>query len=408
MTLADQSGSKRKRGRQPRSLEHAVSKELSFDKVESSFISPSIQDDYQVQSTDAISAEPRFDQFPDRHVVSTIDDLPPPEHSIAASIEDVVTSSEHQPISASLDAASDDRIAELQPANDAPSHFQVPEEQISQPDSHTCPENQAIAITCALPPLLEVVDQSKSEVPHLVHHHVETFHVGKTPGKVNEVNHDGSDKKPVLTYGKKQTTSRLAMYPADEVALLPSFKPVHVASPYSVHLPGISVAANLNDSLSKTIDAVENETEVIPRMAALEDLEGEVNPLSQVPLEEVYQSRQMEIDQSESHAQLTTPFEEQPQLIENAITIEPTSAQTPSLDTSDIKKPIVTFELYKLPGEWKFKCRCGEVCSYYEKARFQPKRLKYSCVDCGVFSHAECMFGERITMEELQQRQVSI
>ena len=55
--------------------------------------------------------------------------------------------------------------------------------------------------------------------------------------------------------------------------------------------------------------------------------------------------------------------------------------------------------------KWKFDCRCGEVCSYYEKYIFHPTGRMYECTSCKNWSHVLCNFGD-ISDEELGQGQV--
>jgi hypothetical protein len=42
---------------------------------------------------------------------------------------------------------------------------------------------------------------------------------------------------------------------------------------------------------------------------------------------------------------------------------------------------------------WKFKCKCGEVCSSYEKSIFHPAGQWYECSKCEVWSHVHCNLG---------------
>ena len=44
--------------------------------------------------------------------------------------------------------------------------------------------------------------------------------------------------------------------------------------------------------------------------------------------------------------------------------------------------------------EWKFSCKCGEVCSSYEKYIFHPTGLQFQCGLCHVWGHVQCNFGK--------------
>jgi hypothetical protein len=57
---------------------------------------------------------------------------------------------------------------------------------------------------------------------------------------------------------------------------------------------------------------------------------------------------------------------------------------------------------------WKFKCKCGEVCSSYEKKLYQPKGAIFSCSQCETRSHVLCTLGPTVTQEEALQMKVSI
>jgi hypothetical protein len=61
---------------------------------------------------------------------------------------------------------------------------------------------------------------------------------------------------------------------------------------------------------------------------------------------------------------------------------------------------IVTTDLTEVPFNWGFDCSCGEKCSYYEKAIYHPKMLKYSCTECANFCHVSCMFPNEKNIEE--------
>lgn len=58
--------------------------------------------------------------------------------------------------------------------------------------------------------------------------------------------------------------------------------------------------------------------------------------------------------------------------------------------------------------EWKFKCRCGEVCSSYENPKNHPSGLIYQCSKCSIWSHAKCNYGEKITPEDIERIEVNI
>ena len=63
-------------------------------------------------------------------------------------------------------------------------------------------------------------------------------------------------------------------------------------------------------------------------------------------------------------------------------------------------------DLDNAAGEWRFKCICGETCSWYENPLYRPKGRKFECTNCGLWSHVNCMFGERITNQEVQAMEV--
>jgi predicted SprT family Zn-dependent metalloprotease len=71
-------------------------------------------------------------------------------------------------------------------------------------------------------------------------------------------------------------------------------------------------------------------------------------------------------------------------------------------------KSIIKYDLSRVPGEWKFKCKCGEVCSHYENPLYHPVGAKYACTECGTFSHVLCMFGQKMSEEDLKKMPVSI
>ena len=68
---------------------------------------------------------------------------------------------------------------------------------------------------------------------------------------------------------------------------------------------------------------------------------------------------------------------------------------------------IIQYDLSLDPSEWKFKCKCGEVCSYYENPLYHPRGAKYACTECGTYGHVACVFGERSTETDLQKLIVS-
>jgi DNA-directed RNA polymerase subunit RPC12/RpoP len=57
-------------------------------------------------------------------------------------------------------------------------------------------------------------------------------------------------------------------------------------------------------------------------------------------------------------------------------------------------------------GEWRFKCLCGEVCSWYENPLYRPSGRKYQCTNCSIWSHVNCMFGDKITDKDLHNMKV--
>jgi predicted RNA-binding Zn-ribbon protein involved in translation (DUF1610 family) len=62
--------------------------------------------------------------------------------------------------------------------------------------------------------------------------------------------------------------------------------------------------------------------------------------------------------------------------------------------------------LEKSDEKWKFKCICGEVCSWYEKVSHRPKGKIYECTSCGVWSHVKCMFGKKAKLAQVAKMSV--
>jgi hypothetical protein len=58
-------------------------------------------------------------------------------------------------------------------------------------------------------------------------------------------------------------------------------------------------------------------------------------------------------------------------------------------------------------GDWKFSCKCGEVCSWYENVLYHPAGKWYECTMCHVWSHVLCMYGERQTDADMEKINVS-
>jgi hypothetical protein len=58
-------------------------------------------------------------------------------------------------------------------------------------------------------------------------------------------------------------------------------------------------------------------------------------------------------------------------------------------------------------GNWRFKCICGETCSWYEDPLYRPTGRKYQCSNCEIWSHVECMFSESTTDKQLHEMKVS-
>ena len=59
-------------------------------------------------------------------------------------------------------------------------------------------------------------------------------------------------------------------------------------------------------------------------------------------------------------------------------------------------------------GEWRFSCKCGERCSWYENSRYHPSGQWCRCTNpaCGVWSHVHCLLGARATPEDVRNREV--
>lgn len=58
-------------------------------------------------------------------------------------------------------------------------------------------------------------------------------------------------------------------------------------------------------------------------------------------------------------------------------------------------------------GDWKFKCKCGEVCSSYENPLYHPVGLRFQCTKCQLWSHVACVLGERVTSSDVKKLKVS-
>lgn len=54
---------------------------------------------------------------------------------------------------------------------------------------------------------------------------------------------------------------------------------------------------------------------------------------------------------------------------------------------------------------WTFRCKCGEVCSSYEKAMYHPAGQWYECSQCAVWSHVHCMLG-KVTPDQILEMKV--
>ena len=52
--------------------------------------------------------------------------------------------------------------------------------------------------------------------------------------------------------------------------------------------------------------------------------------------------------------------------------------------------------------EWRFKCKCNEVCSSYEMERYHPAGQWFECTMCSIWSHVHCMFGSKTTPQDIE------
>lgn len=52
---------------------------------------------------------------------------------------------------------------------------------------------------------------------------------------------------------------------------------------------------------------------------------------------------------------------------------------------------------------WKFKCVCGEECSWYENCRYHPTGSMFECTVCHLWSHTLCVLGPQVTDEDLEE-----
>lgn len=55
---------------------------------------------------------------------------------------------------------------------------------------------------------------------------------------------------------------------------------------------------------------------------------------------------------------------------------------------------------------WTFRCKCGEVCSSYEKEMYHPAGQWYECSQCSVWSHVHCMLGKATPEQILEMKEV--
>ena len=54
---------------------------------------------------------------------------------------------------------------------------------------------------------------------------------------------------------------------------------------------------------------------------------------------------------------------------------------------------------------WKFKCKCGQECSSYERVIFHPTGQMFECTHCSFWSHTDCVLG-KISDADLEKAQV--
>ena len=85
-----------------------------------------------------------------------------------------------------------------------------------------------------------------------------------------------------------------------------------------------------------------------------------------------------------------------------ASTTTTTTANT--VDTSSIAP--ISQSTATRPGqinvEWRFKCKCNEVCSSYEAERYHPGGQWFECTMCSIWSHVHCMFGLKTTPQDIE------
>lgn len=65
----------------------------------------------------------------------------------------------------------------------------------------------------------------------------------------------------------------------------------------------------------------------------------------------------------------------------------------------------------KGPGgdvRWRFSCTCGETCTSYENFRYHPTGRMYECCKCQVWSHVNCVLGEKVTDDDLEEMTVRL
>lgn len=56
---------------------------------------------------------------------------------------------------------------------------------------------------------------------------------------------------------------------------------------------------------------------------------------------------------------------------------------------------------------WKFRCKCGDVCSSYEKEIYHPGGQWYECSQCAVWSHVVCNLGN-VTPAQIVEMKVRL
>jgi len=78
-------------------------------------------------------------------------------------------------------------------------------------------------------------------------------------------------------------------------------------------------------------------------------------------------------------------------------------------ELEEARKDPQSADYYKPGGdgygeEWYFKCKCGELCSWWENPLYHPKGEMFECDICCNWSHVVCMKGTRVTIDDIEEQ----